>query len=169
MREACCDSETGYRSLIVNPYARRLFKTYMIHTLPATQGETLPIRYYQDSSSGQVRRAMYDDLFAIAKFAEETRYREIRRGASLNHFLSHTAFRERYPIDFITDLPPSGRDYATNCIVVTDRLTKGVKLEGLHDISAEAVAQRLFERHYPIHGIPTAITSDRGPQFVCDL
>jgi hypothetical protein len=72
-------------------------------------------------------------------------------------------------IDFITDLPPSGRDNATNCMVVTDRLTKGVELEGLHDISAEAVAQRLFERHYPIHGIPTAITSDRGPQFVCDL
>jgi hypothetical protein len=72
-------------------------------------------------------------------------------------------------IDFITDLPPSGRDNATNCMVVTDRLTKGVELEGMHDISAEAVAQRLFERHYPIHGIPTAITSDRGPQFVCDL
>jgi hypothetical protein len=72
-------------------------------------------------------------------------------------------------IDFITDLPLSGRDNATNCMVVTDRLTKGVKLEGLHDISAEAVARRLFERHYPIHGIPTAITSDRGPQFVCDL
>jgi hypothetical protein len=31
---------------------------------------------------------MYDDLFAIAKFAEEILYREIRRGASLNYFLS---------------------------------------------------------------------------------
>jgi transposase InsO family protein len=72
-------------------------------------------------------------------------------------------------IDFITDLPPSGRDNATNCIVVTDWLTKGVELEGMHDISAKAVAQRLFERHYPIYGIPTAITSDRGPQFVCNL
>ncbi|KAI1506846.1 Pol protein [Pyrenophora tritici-repentis] len=72
-------------------------------------------------------------------------------------------------IDFITDLPPSGRDNATNCMVVTDRLTKGIELEGMHDISAQAVAQRLFERHYPIHGIPTAITSDRGPQFVSDL
>jgi hypothetical protein len=29
-------------------------------------------------------------------------------------------------------------------MVVTDRLTKGVELEGLHDISAEAVAQRLL-------------------------
>jgi len=72
-------------------------------------------------------------------------------------------------IDFITDLPPSGRDDATNCMVVTDRLTKGVELEGIADISSEAVARRLYERHYPIHGIPTAIVSDRGPQFVSDL
>ncbi|KAM4056427.1 retrotransposon nucleocapsid protein [Hirsutella rhossiliensis] len=41
-------------------------------------------------------------------------------------------------IDFITDLPPSGKDGATNCMVVTDRLTKGVELEGLNDISTEA-------------------------------
>jgi hypothetical protein len=54
-------------------------------------------------------------------------------------------------------------------MVVTDRLTKGVELEGLDDISSEAVAKRLFERHYPVHGIPTAITSDRGPQFVSDM
>lgn len=72
-------------------------------------------------------------------------------------------------IDFITDLPPSGRDNASSCMAVTDRLTKGVELESMHDLSAEAVAQRLFERHYPVHGIPTAITSDRGPQFVSDL
>ena len=72
-------------------------------------------------------------------------------------------------INFITNLPLSGRDDSTNCMVVTNRLTKGVELESMRDISAAAVAQRLFERHYPIHGIPTAITSERGPQFVCDL
>lgn len=54
-------------------------------------------------------------------------------------------------------------------MVVTDRLTKGVELEGLDDVSSEAVAKGLFERHYPIHDIPTAITSDRGPQFVSDM
>jgi hypothetical protein len=65
-------------------------------------------------------------------------------------------------IDFITDLPPSGRDNATNCMVVTDRLTKGIELEGMNDILAEAMATRLFERHYPVHGIPRAVVSDRG-------
>jgi len=44
-----------------------------------------------------------------------------------------------------------------------------VELEGIADISSEAVARRLYKRHYPIYGIPTAIVSDRGPQFVSDL
>jgi hypothetical protein len=39
----------------------------------------------------------------------------------------------------------------------------------MHNLLTEAVTQRLFERHYPIYGIPTAITSDRGPQFVSNL
>jgi transposase InsO family protein len=72
-------------------------------------------------------------------------------------------------IDFMTDFLLSGRGNATNCIVVTDQLTKGVELESRNGISAEAVAQQLFEHYYPIHGIPTAVTSNRSPQFVCNL
>jgi hypothetical protein len=70
----------------------------MTHTLPATLDETLPTQSCPDSSSGQVRQVTYDDLFAIAKFAEETLYGEIPRGASLNHFLSQTAFGEKYQL-----------------------------------------------------------------------
>jgi reverse transcriptase-like protein/integrase-like protein len=72
-------------------------------------------------------------------------------------------------IDFITELPPTGRDKATNLMGITDRLTKGVILEAMDDISAEAVARRLFWCYFPHHGIPTTITSDRGPQFVSDM
>jgi transposase InsO family protein len=54
-------------------------------------------------------------------------------------------------------------------MVVTDRLTKEVELGCMNNISAEAVAKRFYKRHYPIHGIPTAVTSNRGPQFVCNL
>lgn len=72
-------------------------------------------------------------------------------------------------INYITDLPPSGRDKATNCMVITDRLTKGIILEAMDDISAETTAKRIFRCWYPYHGIPRAIVSDRGPQFVSDL
>ena len=40
-------------------------------------------------------------------------------------------------MDFITDLPPSGPNGVTNCLVITDRLTKGVILIGMSDITAE--------------------------------
>ncbi len=71
-------------------------------------------------------------------------------------------------IDFITELPPTGKEGATNCMVITDRLTKGVILEDMADISAEAVAERFLKCFYAYHGLPLAITSDRGPQFVGD-
>ena len=67
-------------------------------------------------------------------------------------------------MDFITGLPPSNG--ATNILVITDRLTKSLILEPMVTITAEDVAKvflRSFVRH---HGIPIAITSDRGPQFV---
>ena len=54
-------------------------------------------------------------------------------------------------------------------MVITDRLTKGVILEDMDDISTDAVARKLIKCFYPYHGLPAAITSDRGPQFVSAL
>jgi IS30 family transposase len=69
-------------------------------------------------------------------------------------------------VDFITDLPPSGPDKATNLLVITDRLTKGVILVGMKGTTSEDVAQAFLTHFYMHHGLPIAITSDRGPQFV---
>ncbi len=71
-------------------------------------------------------------------------------------------------IDFITELPPTGPEAATNLVVVTDRLTKGVILGALNNISSEAVARWFVNSVYAHHGLPVAMTSDRGPQFVSD-
>jgi hypothetical protein len=69
-------------------------------------------------------------------------------------------------VDFITDLPPSGLIGATNCLVITDRLTKSVILIGMKETTSEHVAEAFFTHFYMHHGLPLAITSDRGPQFV---
>lgn len=69
-------------------------------------------------------------------------------------------------MDFITDLPPSGLTGATNCLAITDRLTKGIILIGMDEITSEAVANVFLTHFYMHHGLPLAITSDRGPQFV---
>jgi transposase InsO family protein len=69
-------------------------------------------------------------------------------------------------MDFITDLPPSGPTGATNCLAITDRLTKGVILVGMDKTTAETVANVFLTHFYMHHGLPLAITSDRGPQFV---
>ena len=66
-------------------------------------------------------------------------------------------------MDFVTGLPES--EGCTNLLVITDRLGKGVILEGMRTTEAEDVARVLLRTFYRQHGLPTAIVTDRGPQF----
>jgi RNase H-like domain found in reverse transcriptase/Reverse transcriptase (RNA-dependent DNA polymerase)/Integrase zinc binding domain/Chromo (CHRromatin Organisation MOdifier) domain len=67
-------------------------------------------------------------------------------------------------IDFITRLPESNG--CTNLVAVTDRLSKGVILEGLPNIEAKTLADWFVRHFYRHHFLPNAIVSDRGTQFV---
>ena len=69
-------------------------------------------------------------------------------------------------VDFITELPPVGPQGATNCLVITDRLTKSVILVAMKGTTSADVAEVFWTHFYMHHGLPLAITSDRGPQFV---
>lgn len=66
-------------------------------------------------------------------------------------------------MDFITDLLLSGLLGVTNCLVIIDRLTKGVILIGMGEITSEAVANAFLTYFYMHYGLLLAITSDRGP------
>lgn len=68
-------------------------------------------------------------------------------------------------VDFIGPLPLSqGFDMIA---VFTDRLSKGVVLAACHStITSEEFAKLFITSYYGLHGLPTAIVSDRGPQFI---
>jgi transposase InsO family protein len=51
-------------------------------------------------------------------------------------------------------------------MVITDRLTKSIILIGMDRITVEDVVETFLTHFYMHHGIPLAITSDRGPQFI---
>jgi hypothetical protein len=70
-------------------------------------------------------------------------------------------------IDFIIKLPLNNS--CINLMIITNRLNKGVILEGLKEITAEAVAECFVRCFYRYHGFPKAIVSDRGVQFVGDM
>lgn len=74
-------------------------------------------------------------------------------------------------IDFIVHLPPSGEfKQFTAIMVVVDRLTKRAHFIPTSDnISAKELANLLYLRIYPNHGLPKQIISDRGPQFSSEL
>jgi transposase InsO family protein len=87
---------------------------------------------------------------------------------ALSHFLKPLPVPSRIwqviSVDFIDQLPDS--DGCTNIMVVTDRLSKGVMLKSMKDITAESVADWFLSTYYRQHGLPLAIMSDRGSQFV---
>jgi transposase InsO family protein len=72
-------------------------------------------------------------------------------------------FFQEISMDFIVDLPESeGCRYLW---VIKDRLSKIVVLEAMPSMKAEDCAQRLMECWVRHHGLPRAITSDRGTNW----
>jgi hypothetical protein len=69
-------------------------------------------------------------------------------------------------MDFITGLPPARSSGATSCLVIVDRFSKGVMFEPVTDMTAEGTASLFIKLFYRHHGLPAAITSDRGSQWV---
>ena len=54
-------------------------------------------------------------------------------------------------------------------MVIMDHLSKGVILEGCENTETEHIIDLLIKRFYRYHGVPSAIISDWGGQFVSHL
>ncbi len=68
-------------------------------------------------------------------------------------------------LDFVTGLPPS----AGNTVVLTlvDRFSKAAHFIPLPKLpSAKESTQLMVDHVFKIHGLPTDVVSDRGPQFI---
>ena len=93
-------------------------------------------------------------------------WRERKQGFLKPLPISDRLWRE-ISVDFITGLPES--ESCTNLMVITDRLGKGILLEPMRTIEVRDVARMFLRTFYRQHGLPVAIVSDRGPQFVSAL
>ena len=68
-------------------------------------------------------------------------------------------------LDFVTGLPPS--NHFTTILTIVDRFSKAVHFVPLIKLpSASETAHLLVQHVIRLHGIPTDIVSDRGPQFI---
>ena len=72
-------------------------------------------------------------------------------------------FYQEISMDFMVELPES--EGCTNLWVITDRLSKTVVFEGMPTMKAEDCAQKFWECWVKYHGLPRAITSDRGTNW----
>ena len=71
---------------------------------------------------------------------------------------------QKLSMDFVIKLSES--ESCTNLMIITNRLNKGLILEPMAKIGAEEVAWTFIKTVFRRHGLPHAIVSDRGMQFV---
>jgi hypothetical protein len=84
---------------------------------------------------------------------------------------------ESISMDFVTALPPSGKEEYDAILTVVDRLTKRVHLIPTHKTAtAKDTATLILAHVVKLHGIPRSIVSDRDPRFtshfwkaLCDM
>ena len=68
-------------------------------------------------------------------------------------------------MDYITEMPTTSKG-KRHILVIVDRLSKGAFFISCKDLRSETLARKFIKYYLPHHLIPTAITSDRGEQFV---
>lgn len=68
-------------------------------------------------------------------------------------------------IDFMTELPAKKGDKRRFLMVITDRLLNSVTLDATESMDAEACAEIFVNSHARFHGLPAALTSDRGSNW----
>ena len=124
--------------------------------------EILARTLFWPNMSADVKRLVWN----CDKCGANTIWRDRRQGLLRPLPIPERKWRE-ISIDFIEKLPISkGCMYA---MVVVDRLTKGMVLVPCTDITTETVVYKLLSHVIAYHGIPSAITSDRGTQFVNEM
>ena len=71
-------------------------------------------------------------------------------------------------LDFITGMPPS--DGHTVILTVVDRFSKAAHFIPLTKLpTAKETAQLMIQHVFRLHGLPTDVVSDRGPQFTAQF
>lgn len=71
-------------------------------------------------------------------------------------------------LDFVTGLPPSQGN--TTILTTVDRFSKAVHYVALPKLpTAHETAELMVQHVFRLHGIPSDIVSDRGPQFISQV
>ena len=118
------------------------------------------------TSGGRAWLVISESLWRVA---QPTNWRKIdhtlRKGSLQSLAISEAKWQE-VSIDFVTDLP-ANRDAEDSIMTVVDCATKMVHLIPCKKTTTAGEAARLYWQHVvKLHGVPQAIHTNRGAQFV---
>jgi hypothetical protein len=155
------DVSTGhFRPLVPPPFRRRVFELLhgMAHPGVKATRRLITARY--------VWRGMATDLNLWCKQCANCQRAKVHKHVHLPPETVPIPPRRfsHLHVDLVGPLPPSGG--CQYIFTIIDRTSRWVEATPLAAITAADCAKALFESWIARYGVPAAITSDRGPQFV---
>ena len=110
-----------------------------------------------------------DDYVSSCLRCQRSKHRNIKPPGQLHPILA-TQPGEIITLDFVSKFAPANLTRHMQCLVLTDKFSRFVMLEGCPlECSAEEAARIFIKRVIPLFGFPIKVISDRGPQFTAIL
>ena len=112
----------------------------------------------------EMRRNVDEYVSSCIKY-QRAKYRNTKPPGQLHPILTSSPGKI-IMLDLVSKFAPAAGTFHCQCIVITDKFSRFVMMEGCHmEVSAADVAQIFLHRVLPLFGVPLKVISDRGPQF----
>ncbi|CAI7733187.1 unnamed protein product [Closterium sp. NIES-53] len=109
------------------------------------------------------------DFIRTRRTCQQLKARTTNRYGLLQPIPPPTKVWDEVTMDFIMDLPRTSRSYNA-ILVVVDRLSKMTHFIPTHTtVTAPETARLFFDHIVRLHGLPSAIISDRDPRFLSNF
>ena len=150
-------------------YARSSSLMLMIHRSPDISALNVLTTFCSRGGDGKEWLMMWRSMSVSCVTCQRMKHRTSKAPGQLHPILA-SAPGNVITLDLVSKFSPAQGTRHNQCVVITDKFSRFVLLEGCAlEVTAADMSQIFLCRVLPLFGVPYKVISDRGPQFSASL